>query len=90
MPLTCEDCGTKVPSFGHLADGKKRWCGTCAQSHEGVVSLQQQKKCEDCGTKQRWFAKWKNWLLLATPSSSDRTTGDDSDARGGVRGDESA
>ena len=57
MPLTCEDCGTKVPSFGHLEDGKKRWCGGCAKSsaHEGVVSLQQQKMCVDCGTKQPKF-----------------------------------
>ena len=55
MPQTCEDCGTKQPSFGHLADGKMRWCGGCAKSsaHEGAVSLQQRKKCEDCGTKVR-------------------------------------
>ena len=54
MPLTCEDCGTKQPKFGHLADGKKRWCGACAKSsaHEGVVSLQQRKKCEDCGMER--------------------------------------
>jgi hypothetical protein len=38
MPLTCEDCGTKQPSFGHLEDGKKRWCSGCAKSsHEATV-----------------------------------------------------
>ena len=53
----CEDCGMKHSSFGHLDDHKKRWCGTCAQSHEGAVrvQLQQHKMCEDCGMKHPSF-----------------------------------
>ena len=46
----CEGCRLKVPSFGLLAEGKKRWCAGCAKAHTGAVDLKQ-KKCEGCGLK---------------------------------------
>eukprot|EP01046_Picozoa_sp_COSAG06_P036479 COSAG06_NODE_4026_length_4648_cov_4.871400_2_plen_263_part_00 len=61
----CEDCGVKLPSFGQRDDTKRRWCSTCAESHDGAVRLHQQKMCEDCGEKVPSFGytqeKKKRW-----------------------------
>jgi len=46
-PKMCEGCGLKQPGFGLLLDGKKRWCGRCAQA-EGAVLLQKRNVCEGC------------------------------------------
>jgi hypothetical protein len=47
-PRKCDDCREKYPSFGNVADGKKRWCSACAKSHPGCENLRA-KKCEDRG-----------------------------------------
>ena len=53
MPMLCEDCGLKRPTYGLPAEGRQRWCAGCAAAHgRGAVSLQQKKMCEDCGEKQ--------------------------------------
>jgi predicted Fe-S protein YdhL (DUF1289 family) len=39
-----------VPSFGLLAEGKRRWCSGCAKGHAGVVNIAS-KKCESCQLK---------------------------------------
>jgi hypothetical protein len=53
---TCEDCVPKAPTFGLVAEGKKRWCAGCANRHAGAVLLQKQraetKRCEGCGLEQ--------------------------------------
>jgi hypothetical protein len=48
-PKMCEGCGLKQPGYGLPLDGKKRWCGSCAQA-EGAVLLQKRNVCEvsDC------------------------------------------
>ena len=35
--MPCEGCA-KSPSFGLPAEGRMRWCGTCATAHLGAVS----------------------------------------------------
>ena len=29
----CENCGTKITSFGTLAERERRWCGECGKAH---------------------------------------------------------
>ena len=43
----CDGCQLKLPRFGLLAEGKKRWCGGCAKGRKGAVDINH-KKCEDC------------------------------------------
>ena len=46
--MPCEGCA-KSPTFGLPAEGRMRWCGTCATAHLGAVSLRKpQKTCEGC------------------------------------------
>ena len=49
MPLTCEGCGLKQPSYGLASEGKARWCAGCGKA-EGAVYLPQKKKAEDTST----------------------------------------
>ena len=47
----CEDCAQKRPAFGLPAEGKTRWCGSCAKAHAGAVDISS-RKCEDCQEKR--------------------------------------
>jgi hypothetical protein len=44
---TCEDCGLTRPSLGLPAEGKQRWCSSCAKGHLGAANIGIQR-CEDC------------------------------------------
>jgi hypothetical protein len=51
----CEDCRIKRPHFGFIAEGRSRWCGTCAKTaHPGATDICT-PKCEDCIIKQVWL-----------------------------------
>jgi hypothetical protein len=50
---TCEDCKLKRPFFGMKPDGKKRWCGGCAEAHAGEGNFA--RVCEGCLLKVPTF-----------------------------------
>jgi hypothetical protein len=53
---SCENCGIKVPQYGRIRDGQRRWCATCAkgQSKADYVGA---KSCVDCGVKRATFGR---------------------------------
>jgi hypothetical protein len=55
----CDDCKSKLPSFGLINTTEPkcrqpRWCSGCARRHPGAVDLGN-KKCEDCGLRAPKF-----------------------------------
>jgi hypothetical protein len=45
---TCEDCVPKAPTFGLVAEGKKRWCAGCAKRHmPGSVDVAKRKAADE-------------------------------------------
>jgi hypothetical protein len=51
MVLMCLDCRKKQANFGMPEVRKKVWCGGCASSHAGSVSLKVHKLCQSCHSK---------------------------------------
>ena len=80
MPMKCEDCGTKWPTYGILGEKPKtRWCASCAKKQEGVTVVEarvrHKKMCEHCSLKParrdhvskkaRWCADCQGFMLMA-------------------------
>ena len=60
----CEDCKSKHPSYGTLAEKTRRWCAACGKTHGAVSLISIKHKCEDCNKRPsysmpgEWKARW--------------------------------
>eukprot|EP01050_Picozoa_sp_SAG11_P036998 SAG11_NODE_14366_length_614_cov_2.487379_1_plen_66_part_00 len=54
----CEECGSKLATYGLAAEKRRRWCAGCGKAH-GAVDVAS-KMCEECGSKH---AKCERYYL---------------------------